>query len=70
MAQTPFGLVADSSTSHPSQRPSGRTSGDVVLRAVPRPRLCVLCGNPLRAGQHLRRVQGSTVHASCRSSSR
>lgn len=30
-----------------------------------RTRLCVLCGEPLRAGQRLARVQGSTIHARC-----
>jgi hypothetical protein len=33
--------------------------------AVARPRLCVLCGRPLRAGQHMLRVHGSTIHARC-----
>ena len=30
-----------------------------------RPRVCVLCGRPLRAGQRLLRVHGTTVHARC-----
>lgn len=28
-------------------------------------RLCALCGEPLRAGQHLIRVHGSTIHTRC-----
>jgi hypothetical protein len=32
-----------------------------------RTRLCVLCGRPLRAGQHMIRVHGSTIHAQCSS---
>ncbi|MDT7713559.1 MAG: hypothetical protein QOG46_2389, partial [Pseudonocardiales bacterium] len=31
-------------------------------------RLCVLCGHPLRAGQHMLRVHGSTIHARCSNS--
>jgi hypothetical protein len=34
------------------------------LRAA-RVRLCVLCGGPLRAGQRVTRVQGSTIHVRC-----
>jgi hypothetical protein len=30
-------------------------------------RLCVLCGEPLRAGQRLLRVHGSTIHSRCTS---
>lgn len=30
-------------------------------------RLCVLCGRPLRAGQSMLRVHGSTIHARCSS---
>jgi hypothetical protein len=33
-----------------------------------RTRLCVLCGGPLRAGQRILRVHGSTIHARCTSS--
>jgi len=31
-------------------------------------RLCILCGRPLRVGQHMLRVHGSTIHARCGSS--
>ena len=31
----------------------------------PRIRMCVLCGEPLRAGQHILRIHGTTVHARC-----
>jgi hypothetical protein len=30
-----------------------------------RARVCILCGHPLRAGQRLLRVHGTTVHARC-----
>jgi hypothetical protein len=35
-----------------------------------RTRLCVLCGQPLRAGQHMLRVHGSTIHARCTNTGR
>jgi hypothetical protein len=35
-----------------------------------RTRLCVLCGRPLRAGQHILRVHGSTIHARCTNTGR
>jgi hypothetical protein len=37
---------------------------------VARPRLCVLCGGELRAGQHMLRVHGSTIHARCTNAGR
>lgn len=39
---------------------------DELIRpnAIPA-RRCILCGHPLRAGQHLLRVHGTTVHARC-----
>jgi hypothetical protein len=37
---------------------------------VARTRLCVLCGQPLRAGQHMLRVHGSTIHARCTNTGR
>lgn len=33
--------------------------------SVPGLRSCVLCGMPLRSGQHVLRMHGSTVHARC-----
>jgi hypothetical protein len=39
---------------------------DGLLRpGARRARVCVLCGRPLRAGQRLLRVHGTTVHARC-----
>jgi hypothetical protein len=35
-----------------------------------RTRVCVLCGQPLRAGQSMLRIQGSTIHARCSNASR
>jgi hypothetical protein len=35
---------------------------------TPTRRLCVLCGHPLRAGQPILRVHGSTIHARCSNS--
>jgi len=44
---------------------------DGIMRAgVARTRLCVLCGHPLRAGQHMLRVHGSTIHARCSNTGR
>jgi hypothetical protein len=44
---------------------------DGIMRAgIARPRLCVLCGRPLRAGQHMLRVHGSTIHARCSNTGR
>jgi hypothetical protein len=39
---------------------------NALLPRVTRPRRCVLCGGPLRTGQHMLRVHGTTVHARCR----
>jgi hypothetical protein len=47
---------------------AGTSSADVAeldRQPVARVRLCVLCGSPLRAGQRITRIQGSTVHARC-----
>ena len=33
-------------------------------------RLCILCGQPLRAGQHMLRIHGSTIHACCNKTGR
>ena len=46
----------------------GAPAGDIAElygRPAARVRLCVLCGGPLRAGQRITRIQGSTVHARC-----
>ena len=67
MAQTPVGLAARSIAPPPPPR---ATADDPVLRPLARLRICVLCGHPLRTGQHLTRVQGSTIHARCRGSGR
>jgi hypothetical protein len=32
--------------------------------------MCILCGRPLRAGQHILRVHGSTIHARCSNAGR
>jgi hypothetical protein len=29
------------------------------------PRVCILCGGPLRGGQPMLRVHGTTIHARC-----
>lgn len=57
---------------HPSLPPGTLLVADAneLQRAgVARTRLCVLCGHPLRAGQHMIRVHGSTIHARCSSTS-
>jgi hypothetical protein len=38
---------------------------ELLSASAGRVRLCVLCGGPLRAGQHMIRVHGSTIHARC-----
>jgi hypothetical protein len=40
-------------------------AGELLPASAGRLRLCILCGGPLRAGQHLIRVHGSTIHAQC-----
>lgn len=42
---------------------------DDMRASVNRTRLCVLCGRPLRAGQHMLRIHGSTIHARCSNTS-
>lgn len=44
----------------PLNRPGGppAPSGDRI-------RICILCGGPLRAGQRMVRVHGTTIHARC-----
>jgi hypothetical protein len=45
------------------------SSPDVVAELerpqAARVRLCVLCAGPLRPGQRVTRIQGSTIHARC-----
>jgi hypothetical protein len=36
-----------------------------VLASAARTRVCILCGHPLRIGQRMLRVHGSTIHARC-----
>jgi hypothetical protein len=45
-------------------------AGELLSASAGRVRLCVLCGGPLRAGQHMIRVHGSTIHARCSSTKR
>jgi len=48
----------------PALPPTG--DGDRLLRSAgAQGRICILCGGPLRAGQRLIRVHGSTIHAGC-----
>ena len=45
---------------------AGLADVDGLLRpSARRARVCVLCGRPLRAGQRMLRVHGTTVHARC-----
>jgi hypothetical protein len=46
-------------------RAQAATATDAGRPRAGRMRLCVLCGEPLRAGQRLTRVQGSTIHMRC-----
>jgi hypothetical protein len=45
--------------------PAAPVDVDAVAAGAGRVRLCVLCGRPVRAGQHILRVHGSTIHARC-----
>jgi hypothetical protein len=38
---------------------------ELLMAGAARTRVCVLCGHPLRTGQHMLRVHGSTIHARC-----
>jgi hypothetical protein len=49
---------------------SAPVAGELLAASAGRVRLCVLCGGPLRAGQHLIRVHGSTIHACCSTTKR
>ena len=52
---------------HAAARPDAQLpdDGSRLMPAVDRVRLCILCDRPLRAGQHMLRVHGSTIHARC-----
>ncbi len=45
-------------------------AAEPISMSGPRLRVCVLCGDPLRAGQHVLRIHGSTIHARCSHSTR
>jgi hypothetical protein len=53
----------------PAGTPPVADANELQRAGVARTRLCVLCGHPLRAGQHMIRVHGSTIHARCSSTS-
>jgi hypothetical protein len=38
---------------------------ELALVGATRTRVCILCGHPLRIGQRMLRVHGSTIHARC-----
>jgi len=38
---------------------------ELLLAGAARTRVCILCGHPLRTGQRMLRVHGSTIHARC-----
>jgi hypothetical protein len=54
-----------------SARPAPSLADGDAQTAAPLPtglrrtRVCVLCGQPLRAGQPMLRLQGTTIHARC-----
>jgi hypothetical protein len=64
--QTP----ARETTKHPQTTANGAVPDAPVPDRLRRTRVCVLCGQPLRAGQPMLRIQGSTIHARCSSASR
>jgi hypothetical protein len=67
-------MVVELATSgEPSESPpasSGAIPGASPAARAARTRLCALCSEPLRAGQHLIRVHGNTIHARCTSTTR
>jgi hypothetical protein len=60
----PTRLPPGPGSSPPLAVTSGVT-GTPSVSGAPRVRVCILCGDPLRAGQRIIRVQGSNVHARC-----
>jgi hypothetical protein len=61
-------------TTKPVDQPQPTAAGAFADAPVPdglrRTRVCVLCGHPLRAGQPMLRIQGSTIHVRCTNASR
>jgi hypothetical protein len=45
-------------------------AGELLSASAGKARLCILCGGPLRAGQHMIRLHGSTIHARCSTTKR
>jgi hypothetical protein len=75
MSQTPPVRTATDPLD-PARRPASPATRAVIhplptiaSRSLPakagRTRLCILCGHPLRAGQSMLRIHGSTIHARC-----
>jgi hypothetical protein len=54
----------------PPAAPPIADNNERALGGVTRVRLCILCGHPLRTGQHMLRVHGSTIHARCNNTRR
>jgi hypothetical protein len=59
---------SERTSAHPPAPPPLIADADGLQASIARTRLCILCGGPLRAGQHMLRVHGSTIHARCSSS--
>jgi hypothetical protein len=72
--QEPFDGARDAARAPDARSAAPRTDDAVfdtpVLAGPLRRRVCVLCGHPLRAGQPMVRIQGSTIHARCSSTGR
>jgi hypothetical protein len=61
--------LPDANLTAPASALIGDIDGLMPTR-VARTRLCVLCGHPLRTGEHMLRVHGSTIHARCTNTGR
>jgi hypothetical protein len=65
---TPPALRSSADAALRAQSPTAaliaKADGLIQPNAI-RARRCILCGRPLRAGQHMLRVQDTTVHARC-----
>jgi hypothetical protein len=51
--------------SHPPTASLIADDDELALVGATRTRVCILCGHPLRIGQRMLRVHGSTIHARC-----
>ncbi|MEJ7826080.1 MAG: hypothetical protein WKF48_11660 [Solirubrobacteraceae bacterium] len=48
-----------------SAAPAADAAEELTAAKDARARSCPLCGGPIRSGQHVKRVYGTTLHALC-----